>query len=146
MRKSEERSAGQILPMRLFNELGLLGPLQGLDHIVFVALAGGDQHFVLEFPAQHGCYLQDALLASTQFTQPRLDGHLDALGNLQRRHFRPVPAAVLVIQVAAFDQGLADFLDEEGIALGLLVDAIQKLGRDLFVEQGRQQVTGLVLV
>ena len=45
-----------------------------------------------------------------------------------------------------FDQRLAHFLDEEGIAVGFAIDAVEKFRRDLFLKQRRQQIAGLIAI
>ena len=95
-------------------------------------------------PAQHGCRLQYLLLLFGQLAQAGLNGHPDPLWDFQVSHIRAVPASPFEIELAAFHQSPANLFDKERVPFRLAVDAFQEFGRDLFVEQGCQQITGLI--
>ena len=104
------------------------------------------QNLVVKLSAQDCCQSERFLRCLRELSHSSLDCQADALGNLQLIHPRSVPAPVGEIQLAAIDQGLTDFLNEERVALRLSVYSFQEFGRDLLAEHSSEQVVGFLSV
>src|SRR3990172_10994486 len=108
-----------------FDKLRSLSIFQCGEQAVLLRLSRKSQGSHIERATQHCSLLEHFLTLSGKLADARLNGDSNVLRDPQLLDRRAMPAAILVVQLAAFNQRLTHFLDEEGIPLGLAVNALQ---------------------
>ena len=141
-----EAKSTSRLTTQFFDQQRPLGAFQAIHQRPFILVAGCCECFQVELPSQHRRQQQGLPGWGGQDTHPGLDGHPHALGNPQLSHTGPVPEPILIVKFAAVHQRLANLFDEERVALGFAVDALQKFGRDLLSKEDAQELLGSLTV
>ena len=130
--------------LRLGDQLCAGGILERADERFFVHVARAAQRFEIKFAPQNRRIAQHLLGRPRKLQHTRLDRRAHRLRNFDLLHGRAVPAPIAIRELACVDQRLANFFNEKRVALRLAVNAVQKVGRNVFGEHGDEQVARLI--